>query len=247
MFLGLRKLFFTSGGYTPTKGGFYDYAMSLTPVAYWRLGEAGGSNTETLEHHYELDETTGTVADDSEGIVDAAYVNSPTLNQTALDGGAGTSVWIDTTGGYASEMHIDITSSIATFDKGDGFQIEFYMKTNEVPTLSYKNVFFAAVYDDTTNSTVHEIVRLNMDQNGAFRLLITGEPWDDAVSTSETYGSGYNDNSIYKIKLVLFGDGSREFYVDDSLVSPTSAGSNLVVDWDVVDKASLGAIYVEEV
>ncbi len=104
---------------------------------YWRVDEDTGSSTVKGSlwqfsladfHHWELDETSGSVAVDSQGGANGDYLDGPSLNQPGATPGLGTSVAFDGNNDRVRIHDLDLHSNrvtITTWLERDGNQDPF--------------------------------------------------------------------------------------------------------------------------
>ena len=169
---------------------YYDYIMALTPLVYYRL-----------------DESTGTVAQDSAGNLDGTYSGSPSLGTSGFSGG--------------------ISNDAVTFDGSNDEMVEVIdsglFDTTQGTVNAWFNVADTAsqyvVFSKDGNGNIDGQFYVGVDTNGDIfgRLQQDGTDSHFAFDPTAAIGSKVQASQWYMLTMT-YGSGGTDFYLNGQLI-----------------------------
>lgn len=195
-------------------GPYYDVVTQDAPIGYWRLGEAPGSPVYPAE---------GGAQDATVNDRDLTYVNFNSASDLgkpgAIVGDTNTAAQFNAAAGAYLERRLGASTSDFAFASGQGFAIEFWIKTTQ--TTAGAPVVGKGY--DTTDASPWYLMRINDPAGKVDLYLRPGEK--RAISTTNvTDGQWHHVVGVYDTRGgASTADGVVKIYVDGTLEASTGS------------------------
>ena len=183
----------------PARGGFVDVAMSLNPVAYWRLDASGDGN--------------GQQAWDESGNHHGTYNGGVTLGQPGAVVGGNTAAQFD---------EFDDFVLIPDFEYGEEFSVAFFFKQDDLEGSAYQYMFSHNTYNqpDSLNIYFREDGE-SVEPRGIRTILNT----DDGEGQTPNVDESFADGQWHFYTLTVSAQDGSTIYIDGNVENVGEQGA----------------------
>ena len=170
--------------------GFFDEAMSLDPVAYWRLGDSGNASQAT----------------DATGNHDGTYIGGVTLGRPGAIAGGNTAAHFDETDDYVEIPDFEYTNDEYEFSLG------FWFRQDEIEGADFQYMFSQANFDQPESLNIYFREDQQADTPGGLRTHLNN-------NNISTLPAGYSDGEWHFYTLTLSRTDGAMIYMDGEWVA----------------------------